>query len=231
MDIDQPRRQRFRFAPTLKIEQSLSLAAFVMSLTIAAINALYALRGAEIVVDPPTQLILYRDGTGDQSVLTGAVRLAMINVADGYGDVVKDARLTIGRGGSSFAYQGTLNTVFVAEGDMRAKECELGMRCLELPGLRVVERFDEILDMPSGAARAFTLSFPAVGWNCKGSGCGGYGTFEAAVRQVASAREARVEVGFHSDGRRLLRCRIDSIDSDYLAKVGWISVPCKDAAG
>ena len=83
MDIDQPRRQRFRFAPTLKIEQSLSLAAFVMSLTIAAINAAYALRGAEIAVDPPAQLILYRDGSGEQSVLTAAVRLSMINVADG----------------------------------------------------------------------------------------------------------------------------------------------------
>lgn len=231
MDIDQPRRQRFRFAPTLKIEQSLSLAAFVMSLTIATINAAYAMRGAEIAVDPPAQLILYRDGTGDQSVLTAAVRLAMINVADGYGDVVKDARIAIGRGGPSFAYQGTLNTVFVAQGDMRAKECELGMRCLELPGLRVVERFDEILDMPSGAARAFTLSFPAVGWNCDGPGCAGYGSFAAAVRQIANAREARVEIGFHSDGQRLLSCRFDRIDSDYLAKVGWVSVACQDASG
>jgi hypothetical protein len=231
MDIDQPRRPRLRFSPTLKLEQSLSLAAFVMSLTIAAINAAYAMRGAEIAVEQPTQLILYRDGTGDQSVLTAAVRLAMINVADGYGDVVKDARIAIGRGGPSFAYQGTLNTVFVAQGDMRAKECELGMRCLELPGLRVVERFDEILDMPSGAARAFNLSFPAVGWNCEGSGCAGYGSFGAAVRQVASAREARVEIGFHSDGRRLLRCRFDGIDAAYLAKVGWVSVACNNAAG
>lgn len=231
MDIDQPRRQRFRFSPTLKIEQSLSLAAFVMSLTIAAINAAYALRGAEIAVDPPAQLILYRDGSGEQSVLTAAVRLSMINVADGYGDVVKDARIAIGRGGPSFAYQGTLNTVFVAEGDMRAKECELGMRCLELPGLRVVERFDEILDMPSGAARAFTLSFPAVGWNCDGAGCGAYGSFGAAVRQVASAREARIELRFHSDGNRQLECRLADIDTGYLAKVGWVSVPCRGSAG
>lgn len=231
MDIDQPRRPRLRFSPTLKLEQSLSLAAFVMSLTIAAINAAYAMRGAEIAVDPPAQLILYRDGAGDQSVLTAAVRLAMINVADGYGDVVKDARIAVGRGGPSFAYQGTLNTVFVAEGDMRAKECELGMRCLELPGLRIVERFDEILDLPSGAARAFTLSFPAVGWNCEGKGCSAYGSFQSALGTVASAREARIALKFHSDGDRRLDCRFRRIDADYLAKVGWVSVPCEDAAG
>ena len=34
----------------------------VMSLGITLINVYYSMRGSEIAVDPPAQLILYRDG-------------------------------------------------------------------------------------------------------------------------------------------------------------------------
>ena len=34
-----------------------------MSLSITLINVYYSFRGSEIAVDPPAQLILYRDGS------------------------------------------------------------------------------------------------------------------------------------------------------------------------
>ena len=221
---------RLRFKPTLRLEESLSLAAFLMSLSITLINIYYAMRGAEIAVDPPAQLILYRDGAGDASVLTVAVRIDMINVADGYGDVLKTASLSLDGGGAAFEYEGTIRTVF-AGADQKTPDCELGLRCLQLPGLYVIERTDEIIDVPSGAARAFTLSFPAVTWNCAGSGRNGCSRFASFPKTIATLSEkglsATIKLGFHSDGERKLTCRTGTFDRNYLQKVGWISLPCE----
>lgn len=227
--LDKPKRPRMRFAPTLQLEQSLSLAAFVMSLGITLINVYYAMRGSEIAVDQPRQLILYRDGTGAASVLTAAMRIDAINVADGYGDVLKEASLSFDDGASSFDYQGTIKTVFAGEPTAASPPCELGFRCLTLPGLYVVERSDEILDLPSGAARGFQLAFPAVQWNCQGRprACGGADSFAGAVRMLGAKNPtARVKLRFHSDGERVLTCRMARPDVAYLAKVGWVSVTC-----
>jgi hypothetical protein len=223
---------RFRFAPTLKLQDSLSLAAFVMSLSITLINIYYAMRGAEIAVDPPAQLIIYRDGEGDASVLTAGVRIDMINVADGYGDVLKTASLSLDGGRTRFEYEGTIRTVFAGP-DQKSPDCELGLRCLQLPGLYVIERTDEILDMPSGAARAFTLSFPVVSWNCAASGKDGCSRFDSFPKTIATLSSrglsARIELGFHSDGDRKLTCTTGALDRNYLQKVGWISLPCEIA--
>ncbi len=226
-------RGRFLFAPSLRLEESLSLAAFVMSLGITLINVYYSMRGSEIAVDAPAQLILYRDGEGDASVLTAAVRIDLINVSDGYGDVLKSAVLSLDGGATGFEYQGTVKTVLTSEAEAAAPECQLGLRCIQLPGLYVVERSDEILDMPSGAARAFQLSFPLVSWNCTDQSqvCGRFATFDRSVAALPGRRlSATLKLRFHSDGARRLRCATGPLNLDYLRKVGWISVPCVDAA-
>lgn len=233
VDLDKGKRGHFRFAPTLRLEQSLSLAAFVMSLGITLINVYYAMRGSEIAVDQPRQIILYRDGEGAASVLTAAVRVDAINIADGYGDVLKDARLSFDGGRSDFDFQGTIKTVFVGDSKATIPPCELGLRCLTLPGLYVIERSDEILDLPSGAARGFHLSFPAVEWNCRGATqtCGAMGSFDDALRRMGDRDlTARIRLRFHSDGVRTLTCQVARLDIAYLSKVGWVSVPCMDAS-
>lgn len=223
---------RMRFKPTLRLEESLSLAAFLMSLSITLINVYYSMRGAEIAVDPPAQIILYRDGSGEASVLTAAVRIDMINVAEGYGDVLKTASVSIGDGGARFGYEGTLRTVFTGV-EQKAADCELGLRCLQLPGLYVIERNDEILDVPSGAARSFGLSFPIISWNCQASGKSGCGAFDSFPKSVAAldakGLTATIRLGFHSDGERKLTCKTGPLDRGYLSKVGWVSLPCRTA--
>ena len=220
-----------RFAPSLRLEESLSLAAFLMSLSITLINVYYSMRGSEIAVDPPAQLILYRDGTGDASVLTAVVRLDMINVSDGYGDVLKSATLTLGDGRTAFEHLGTVRTVFSGT-DQKLPDCELGFRCVQLPGLYVVERTDEILETPSGAARAFQLSFPLVSWNCAATdkSCDRFSSFGTSIRAIpARGLTAGVKLRFHSDGQRTLRCATGPINLSYLQKVGWVSIPCADS--
>lgn len=203
-----------------------------MSLAITLINVYYAMRGSEIAVDPPAQLILYRDGEGDASVLTAAVRFDMINVSDGYGDVLKQATISFDRGRSDFDYQGTVRTVLAGNAAADGAECELGMRCLQLPGLYVVERSDEVLEAPAGAARAFNLSFPLVSWNCAGedSACRRFGTFvQSSGALPAASLAANVRLRFHSDGERRLRCTTAAPNIDYLRKVGWLSLSCREA--
>lgn len=221
---------RLLFVPTLRLEASLSLAAFLMSLSITLINVYYALRGSELSVDPPVQLILYRDGQGDASILTAAIRFEMINTSDGYGDVLKDATLSFDAGRTSFQYQGTVRTVLASNVGGDASSCELGLRCIGLPGLYVVERSDEILETPAGSARAFNLSFPLVAWNCHGGGtdCGRFGSFGASAGALPKKDlVATFSLRFHSDGVRSLRCDAGALELGYLQKVGWISVPCK----
>ena len=224
---------RFRFAPSLRLEESLSLAAFLMSLSITLINVYYSMRGSQIAADPPAQLILYRDGTGDASVLTAAVRLEMINTSDGYGDVLKDATISLDGGQSAFDYQGTVRTVLAGDPGQETPACELGLRCLSLPGLFIVERSDEILETPAGAARAFNLAFPLVQWNCTGQakGCGRFDSFARSVAALPpKGLSATVRLRFHSDGGRVLRCATGELNRDYLQKVGWISVPCAETS-
>lgn len=226
-------RGRLRFTPSLRLEESLSLAAFVMSLSITLINVYYSMRGSEISVDPPAQLILYRDGEGDASVLTAAVRFDMINVSDGYGDVLKQAVISFDGNRSDFDYQGTVRTVLAGNAAATGADCDLGLRCLQLPGLYVVERSDEILETPAGAARAFNLSFPLVSWNCAGDDrtCKRFGTFaQSSGALPAGGLAATVRLRFHSDGERRLRCTTAAANLDYLRKVGWLSLVCREAA-
>ena len=191
------------------------------------------MRGSELAVDPPAQLIFYRDGAGEASVLTAAARLEMINTSDGYGDVLKDATISLDDGRTAFDFQGTVRTVLAGDAAQATPDCELGLRCLKLPGLFVVERSDEILETPAGAARAFNLSFPLVEWNCDGGQgrCGRFDSFAKSVSELPpGGLKAIVRLRFHSDGQRTLRCATGALNRDYLQKVGWISVPCTEAS-
>ena len=61
--------------------------------------------------------------------------------------------------------------------------------------------------------------------------CASMGSFADALRRIGGRDlTARVRLRFHSDGERTLTCRMARPDVAYLAKVGWVSVPCKDAS-
>ena len=77
-----------------RFRPNLAISAFAMSLTHHPDQRLLLGPGPNIVVLPPEQMLLYRDGEGDKAVLSMAMQLDMINSASGdYGDVMLDASI------------------------------------------------------------------------------------------------------------------------------------------
>ena len=214
-------------------------AAFFLSAVLASINAIYALRGSVLVVQPPEQVILYRDGTGDGAVLTMAVRMAMINAAGPQqGDVLMKASITPVQGGPKFKFSSTVKPVFTDD-PKAASNCVVGARCITLPGLLAIEQSDDIVDIPGGTVRAPYLAYPITDWNCEGNAkaCGAFVNFSQATAAIAQGDgEFRIAVKFFGDGSRGIMCKGRRVDLNYLRKTGWMTIACKqtdvwDASG
>lgn len=213
----------------MRLADWLSLAAFVMSLSITLLNVYFSLRGSEIAVERPSQVILYKDGRGEESVLTAAVRLDLMNTSDSYGDVLREATISLDGGKTSFSSQSTIKAV-LADGAVPSAECQLDLRCMRLPGLRITEQNDEILETPPANARVYTVAFPLISWNCKAQNvsCASYDKFSTSAEQIGEkGLTALIRLRFHSDGEKRLKCRVDSLDMAYLKKVGWVSAQCR----
>ncbi|WP_294090435.1 hypothetical protein [Sphingomonas sp.] len=209
---------------------STGFAGFLLASTLAAINAFYALRGSVIVVQPPQQALLYRDGDGDNAVLTIAMRLAMINAADGqHGDVLMKASISPIDKGPNFGFAGTVQPVFT-DNPLAEKKCDIGVRCIKLRGLLAIERDDEIVDVPGGAVKAPYLAYPISDSNCEGPAaqCAKFGDFEKSVATLANKpSKFTVNVKYYRDGVRRITCSGRAVDMAYLRKVGWMTIRCK----
>ena len=214
---------------------TIGAAGFFLAVSLAAINALSATRGAVIVVQPPQQVTLYRDGEGDKAVLTLAVRLAMINSADSSnGDVLMDARLSPVAGGPVFGYGGTVKPVFTDNPDV--DKCDVGARCVALKGLLAIEQTDEIIDIPGGTVRGPYLYYPVAGWNCieakrKASAtCSQFTDFETTVNTLAAKPlSVRIDIDLFQDGARQIYCTAPAINAAYLKEKGWTTMSCESA--
>mgnify|MGYP000258717697 CR=1 FL=1 len=210
-------------------------AGFILAITLAAINAFYATRGSVVVVQPPEQLTLYRDGEGDRAVLTIAVRLAMINAADSqHGDVMMDASLSPIVGGPKFRYGGTVKPVFTDRAD--ADKCDVGARCIVLPGFLAIEQTDEIIDVPGGTVRGTYLYYPVAEWNCvaakakSAAGCPQFANFEATMKTLgAKPLTVTIDIDLFQDGARRITCTAPEINVAYLRKQGWTTMSCGNA--
>jgi hypothetical protein len=212
---------------------SVDAATFILAFGLALASAFTAFRGPVMVVQPAQQVVLYRDGEGENAVLTMAMRLAMINATDASnGDVVMQARITPTGGGPSFGFAATVKPVFTNDKDAASK-CDIGARCIALDGLLAIEREDEILDIPGGSVRAAYLAYPIVDWNCEGNkqACAEYVDFNGVVDKLArSASDFSVKVTFYGDGERTMTCKGRAIDAAYLKSRGWMTVSCDKAA-
>lgn len=209
---------------------NLGTAGFTMSLGLT-LAALYSdARGSDVATRPLEQMLVYRDGEGDQSVLNLATKLVLVNAADAaHGDVLMKAELELG--GLTFAMGGTVQPTFTADPDV-AEKCPLGSRCIVRQGLVAVEQPDEVLDIPGGSHLLTTLTFPLVSWNCTGpeQRCAALTT--AAAQRALLGRQARpkLTIHFYADGKREMRCGLKTVDLGYLEKIGWSAIPCSDAS-
>lgn len=214
---------------------TIGAAGFFLATALAVINAFSATRGSVMVVQPPVQLIVYRDGKDDKAVLTFAMRVAMINAADSQqGDVLMDARITPVGAGPVFSYTGTMKPVFTDKAD--TAECELGARCIAQKGFLAIETTDEIIDIPGGTVRGPYLFYPIVEWNCLGAKdkpvatCPQFATFDTAVDTLGSKPlSVMVEIDFFRDGKRQMLCSSRALDAAYLRDRGWMAMSCDTA--
>ncbi|MBA4048751.1 MAG: hypothetical protein C0476_09450 [Sphingomonas sp.] len=209
---------------------TIGAAGFFLAVMLAAINAIAALRGSTIVVQPPEQVLLYRDGEGENAVLTMAVRLAMINAANAeQGDVLMEASMTPVVGGPSFKFTGIVKPVFTND-PQAASKCDIGARCIALPGLLAIEQGDEIIDVPGGSVRSPYLTYPITDWNCEGDAkaCAKFANFDGAVAALGGQPSGiTVAVRYFSDGKRRINCAGRAIDQTYIRKTGWMTVRCQ----
>ena len=234
MDDDPPmspaQREEVREAWHRRI--TIGAAGFFLAVMLAAINAISGLRGSVIVVQPPEQVILYRDGDGDQAVLTMALRVAMINAAGSeHGDVLMSSSMAPIMGGPTFKFAGAVKPVLSRAPDADEK-CDIGARCISLPGMLAIEQGDEIIDIPGGTVRSPYLAYPVTDWNCEGAAaaCAGFVNFDKAVSAIARGPSAfSVSVSYFSDGKRRLKCEGRAVDLAYLRKNGWMTVSCKQS--
>lgn len=212
-----------------------SAAALLLSVTLALISAVEAIRGSEIVTPPPERVLIFRDATAGGTVMWLAVKQSFINVAGNeHGDLLRRAELRLaapdGRQ-TSFAYNSLLEPVMVDDPKAALDRCELTARCLALDGLLIVDRSDRLVDLAGGAARGEYLGFALSGSECRGrdGGCAAFAD-AASVLKALAGRPLMLELDlrFQKDGRRRLRCRTHALDAGYVEKVGWTSLACME---
>lgn len=211
---------------------SISLAAFIMSATTTLLNTYFALQGSEISIQKPQHVLLYRDGVGENAVLSVAMRLEAINTASSYGDVVLDTHLSVGQGRESFAQEGQASPAFTTNAQVAAQRCPLDQSCVIADGLIVVQRNDQIMDLPGGAAKALTPYFWLVEQSCSGAqnDCARWRDFTSASQGLQQwPITFRVKINFRKDGERTIVCVTPPLDGEYLADIGWTQLPCTEA--
>ena len=215
--------------PSRRFRPSLALAAFIMSLGVTGVTVFHGLRGAEIVVLPPQQILFYRDGDGERSVLAVLARVDVINKTSAYGDVLLGSEVQLeGPAGARFGGTALATPTFRSDGSAAAEaDCPVISQCVRLAGLTVVEAVADVPDLPGGSGTSLPLVHALAGWNCEGSRsrCAGFDRFNDSVGQLKDRFSLSVRLRLHEDGVRTFRCNV-SLNKAYLRQIGWVSVPC-----
>ena len=232
-------------------EAGAAVAAFLLSLSIFLLGSFQSLRGAEIVLLPPQQVIVYRDSPRpNASVMVLAVEAGMINTARAdYGDVAIQAYAELAGTppeAARFSYDATLQPVILPHEDGRWIDCPVDARCVTAVGsvppepgrmqLMVIERRPELLSVPGGSSHTGRLGF-SLG-TCLGprTTCERFQSFDDALKQLRAAPELafRITLDFHSDGRKSIVCEFDEHGAvsrraflDFLEERGWATLVCR----
>lgn len=207
-------------------QDPVALSALLLSVVISLINAYYVIRHSEIVVQPPEQILFYRDG----DVVVAAVQLSMMNVAgQDHGDMLKSANIEM-TGASRFRFESAVEPIITQEAE--TVECELQLRCIRFDNMIVLQKWNQVFDLPGGAANARYLSFPLSAVNCEGLEdlCLRYSNPDPLGSVLPSSGETlKIRLSFSEDGEREISCEIDSLEQgarDYFERQGWVTTQC-----
>ena len=218
-----------------RLSVALSLAALIVSVPMAFLNAWSFLRGPEVAVLEPRGVLLYKHPGRDSAVLAVAMRVVMTNTSTSQNDLFREAEaeLRFTDDGPSFGYNGPIAAV-MAPADSPAQECGPTARCILLDRLRVVEEASEeagLIELPSGQVRSRYLSFRITTSRCTGASaiCNDFGEFDRALRRISTLRPLTITIRlkFWGDGDRIVRCRVTGFDPAYIRVRGWQTQSCR----
>ena len=222
-------------------EAGVALAALFVSLAVFLVNGALFIRGSEIAVLEPDEVVFYRDAGPNGASLWIALQTQMINAAAAdYGDVVVKASAAMGpeegeRG--RFPYMGLVEPIMTLNAEKAAADCPQAARCIVNTGFYAIQRPRRLLDVPGGASRSEHLAFMIEDITCEGDPafCGAFTGFDAALGHLRSRSDAviRMNLTFHFDGQLEVACRLPSDPVrraaifDYVQAKGWAAVPCE----
>lgn len=206
---------------------TISLSAFVMSATATFISAFHALRGPEIEVRPPKQIVIYTNKTGLAPVSTMVLSIDIINDSPDHGDVLLDSSLRLGDADAIYPSNGTAR--FAPGADMG--KCSFGASCAPVLGFLIETTQDTLIELPKGSARTITLSFPVDADSCSGRRCSDFATSDKLMSAMSSGSVVfKVQLDFHGDGNRTVVCATRRLDMSYLRRNGLTSTSCETAS-
>lgn len=208
--------KRWRFP-----EGTVGAAAFVLSLTIALISLIEALRGPEIDLVAPDQILAYKSN----SVLNFAIRVPMINKASGYNDMISRLTLQIERGGPEFSFTEMVTPIFNDEQTAKGskKHCLPTYRCQSFAQMAISQQSDDVVTVPAGGAHALYYGFELY---CEK--CTGYETFEKALEKLGGKElDIVISLSLYSDGERTITCRAEPLIEERLLTAGWQTLTCE----
>jgi hypothetical protein len=203
---------------------STAAAGLLLSVTVAAVGFFSYLRGSDVDVVPPTQLLFYKSG----NVLSVAVRLPLVNQAADYNDVVTGAEIRLYEGGPVFESSGVVEPVFNDRDDPNEsiRFCQAQRRCHYSKRMAISEAPDDLVIVPGGGATARYYAFQLY---CLATVCRGFSSHTNALRTLdRRPLDIAISLKFHSDGQRRITCRTEAIDADYVLNVGWQTVECRE---
>jgi hypothetical protein len=234
------RQERARFHRLRISETGVALAALLVSLTVFMLNGALSLRGSQVALLQPKTALLYRDSGPNGSVLWIAVQASMINAARAdYGDIVERAWLSLEPqvGGAEFPYEAIIEPVTMTRDvETAVKNCPNGARCIPGTGFYVVERPEQLIDLPGGASRSAHMAFAIGGPLCGGdqAACARFMSYTAAVDTLRALPDPviRMSLKMHFDGEKKVECALSRDPQmrkaifDYLDEKGWAEVAC-----
>lgn len=202
----------------------IAVAAFLLSLVVAIVSFGNVIVGPQIDVLPPESVFLYREGNGNSSVVSIAIRLRMINRAASYNDVVIASSLFLSGESVRFDNSSRVSLIFTENRDSRSV-CAPGARCIARRGMAITELQDDMVVIPAGGASGHFFSYRLV---CGGGrDCQRYRDVGTTLRTLRNKElDLIILIQLNQDGARIVRCRAGPIDAKDFPSRGWQGLRC-----
>lgn len=174
------------------------------------------IHGAKIEVSPPRQVLLYRDGSDENSIMWVALDMTILNRSR-FPDTTE--RLVLRISGAPpgeeavFRAESTVQPIFSTPDDDPVG-CPDMTRCIRKKQMTIGEERADGINIGGGNARSMYISFPLSMGNCMSSteACKAYADFASASGILEPNPDVRftVELSMAEDGKKYVSCLLSA---------------------